>query len=304
MSVQSIKERFTGCILGGAIGDAHGSVYENQASHKTTFTYWGENIQKQDNWCITDDTQLTLATCEALAAHNPLLPEQLATYLVRYYRQGKITGIGASTLKAIKDLEAGIHWKMAGRSGDYAAGNGAAMRVAPLAFRTSVTRQDLEAFCRITHNNDEAYTGALTVFLALRTILNNDWDGSGSLLQLLIPQLPDTNVRDRLTALQHIDTITAAAKFGTGGYVADSIPFAVFAAAQVTKSGFENMLQEVIDAGGDTDTNASIAGQIAGTFLGASALPGALKNKLRLLPDYSWIQSVIDNTYSSLSLFQ
>lgn len=40
--------------------------------------------------------------------------------MLTWYNNGKLTDVGASTLK--------------GRSGEYAAGNGAAMRIAPLAF--------------------------------------------------------------------------------------------------------------------------------------------------------------------------
>ena len=42
--------------------------------------------------------------------------------------------LGSSTLKALRDLAAGAHWELAGARGEYAAGTGAAMRIAPLAF--------------------------------------------------------------------------------------------------------------------------------------------------------------------------
>jgi hypothetical protein len=43
------------------------------------------------------------------------------------YNKGKLTGLGASTLKALRDLQVGAHWALSGWSGEYAAGNGAAM---------------------------------------------------------------------------------------------------------------------------------------------------------------------------------
>jgi ADP-ribosylglycohydrolase len=46
------------------------------------------------------------------------------------------------------------------------------------------------------------------------------------------------------------------------------------------------MLEQVITAGGDTDTNASVAGQIAGTALGLCGLP---KELLDRLPDSEMI---------------
>ena len=44
--------------------------------------------------------------------------------------------------------------------------------------------------------------------------------------------------------------------------------------------GFAGMLEQVIAAGGDTDTNASLAGQLAGASLGLHGLPDELLKRL------------------------
>ncbi|MEM6772137.1 MAG: ADP-ribosylglycohydrolase family protein, partial [Bacteroidota bacterium] len=60
-------ERFAGCIIGGAIGDAFGSGYENEVEEKgDVFYLFGKPEKKEPIWRITDDTQLTLATIEAM----------------------------------------------------------------------------------------------------------------------------------------------------------------------------------------------------------------------------------------------
>lgn len=61
------------------------------------------------------------------------------------------------------------------------------------------------------------------------------------------------------------------------------------------------MLKQIISTGGDTDTNASIAGQIAGTLIGTENIPYELILKLRKLPDYKWIKQVIDATKQRIS---
>ena len=152
-------KKFEACILCGAIGDAWGSSYENEVIIDDSNTYhWGGKIQKLRNWSITDDTQLTLATCEALS-ENDFDAEMLAKKLVEYYKSKKLSGIGSATLKAITDIEAGFHWTQVGRKGEFAAGNGASMRIAPFAFYTATTRQNIFDACRITHQNDEAFAG-------------------------------------------------------------------------------------------------------------------------------------------------
>lgn len=45
---------------------------------------------------------------------------------------------------------------------------------------------------------------------------------------------------------------------------------------------------------GDTDTNCSIAGQIAGTLIGFQAIPEELTNKLKELRQFNQIDVVIN----------
>ena len=83
---------------------------------------------REAEWRLTDDTQLTLATCEALT-HDEPHPSLVAAALLRWYRARRLTGLGGSTLKALRDLDAGAPWMVPGRTGERAAGNGAAMQV-------------------------------------------------------------------------------------------------------------------------------------------------------------------------------
>jgi ADP-ribosyl-[dinitrogen reductase] hydrolase len=115
-NVPIARDRIIGSLLAGAIGDALGGVTE------------------RSGLAISDDTQLTLATCEAIIEAKGVDPERIAGSFLRWYRAGAISGIGSSTLEALRDLDAGGHWALCGARGERAAGNGAAMRIAPLAF--------------------------------------------------------------------------------------------------------------------------------------------------------------------------
>lgn len=298
-----IIAKFEGCILGGAIGDAWGSSYENEQSiDETTAYYLSPAPKKRRSWNITDDTQLTLATCEALC-HAKYTPQILSEYFVDYYKTGKLEGIGASTLKAILELEVGQHWTQAGRRGEYAAGNGAAMRIAPFAFFTNIERNDIYDACRITHANDEAYCGALAVHLSLKAIIETGHLEKEKLLDAFENHLPDTSVKDRIIEINQLPfetPISDLSILGNNGYVVNSVPFAIYSALKVKDLGFEEMLKQVIDTGGDTDTNASIAGQIAGTFIGSKNIPIHLKEKLACLPEYNWIEGILHKVKSKI----
>ncbi|MFK7950732.1 MAG: ADP-ribosylglycohydrolase family protein [Saprospiraceae bacterium] len=292
----TINDRFKGCILLGAIGDAMGSCYENQVeTPDDTFYLFSKPKFEKPTWQITDDTQLTLATIEAMVEDKTLNPETFAQHFLKLYRQRKITGIGASTLKALQELQFGGHWSQVGRKGEFAAGNGAAMRIAPLAFYPNISRRQIQEICSITHQNDEAYVGALVIVLSIQSIINNQWNSQNNLFEILIPQLPDTRVRDRLIEIQHITDLEEIGSFGNSGYIVDSVPLAIAAANQIGNLGIDKMFSMLIKIGGDTDTNCSIAGQIAGALIGKKEIPHHLLQKLESLNEFVWIEETIQN---------
>lgn len=106
-----LSERIAGCILGGAIGDAWGNGYETlpkQVDERTTF-YLVPPPVRRPRWHLTDDTQLTLLTLEALCQEPALSPAHLATCLVEAYTWGYLTGLGTSTVHALRGLQVGGH---------------------------------------------------------------------------------------------------------------------------------------------------------------------------------------------------
>jgi ADP-ribosylglycohydrolase len=274
---ETLVDAILGCIVGGAIGDAAGAAFEGSPDGPAP------RMSSRADWRLTDDTQLTLATCEALTERGTPDPAHIADSLLRWFRARRLSGLGASTLKALRDLDAGAHWALAGRKGERAAGNGAAMRIAPLAFCVNPleveSRRLIRDVCRITHHSDEAYIGAFAVVLAIGAAR-----GGERSLEWIASQLPDTSVRDRLlgyAALPAEETLAEAARrYGASGYVVESVPLALLAARQVGRLGFAGMLEQVIAAGGDTDTNAALACQVAGTALGFVGLPSELLGSL------------------------
>lgn len=296
---ESNFDKFCGCLIGGAIGDCVGGFYENQRNPIVDKEYGFD-------WEFSDDTQMTLATCEGLIeAQGKINPELIAKRFVYWYNNRKITGIGSSTLKALRELQLGQHWLYSGNRSEFAAGNGAAMRIAPLAFidNDSKDRESIYDVCRITHKNDEAYMGALSVIIAIENSIEDKEEKD--LIKSIVPMLADTNIRDRFISISEepsgITIKEIAKKYGCKGYVVESVPLAVFAATQAYKFDLRTIFEQLIECGGDTDTNCSIAGQIIGSKIGLSQLPNDLVLRLKKINDYCIMDKIINEWKNGIS---
>lgn len=286
-----MKEQLLGCLVGGGIGDAIGGYYENRAASGVD--------PLAHAWHTSDDTQLTLATCQAMVeAGGKVIPEAIARKFLEWYNAGRLTGLGASTLKALRDLQVGAHWALAGRTGERAAGNGAAMRIAPLAFKVDLAweRHLVRDVANITHKNDEAYAGALAVVVGVQGALHGHWTSGHGLLPAVIDCLPDTRVKDRLIELRALEGTPVqevGKRYGSSGYVAESVPLALYAAGRIEHQPVAELFGALLEAGGDTDTILSMTGQLIGARFGPAIFPPEWLAKFAVTRDMALINEIV-----------
>lgn len=252
-------DRMRACLVAGALGDALGGPYEGSEPDPT-------RELAQGPLTVSDDTQLTLATCRAIARSEGIAPASIAEEFARAYESG-LRGVGSSTLGALRALRDGVHWSVAGARGEFSAGNGGAMRVAPLAFFGDVASPEylrvVRDVVRITHHNDEAIEAALAVLRAMQQTGAPEPTRRARLLAVAAG-LDDTLVRDRVRALADPSVTApehAARVTGTSGRAASSVPLALFLALDPNTIWVETT-RSALRLGGDTDTTASITGSV------------------------------------------
>jgi len=127
------EERFAGCILGLAVGDAVGAHFEGQtcdtiARHYRTAASLIENPPPGELW-YTDDTQMAISIAETLVACGRIDEETLCARFAANYLPQRGYGRGAKVvLQAMCDGEDHRYWaENLFPGGSF--GNGAAMRV-------------------------------------------------------------------------------------------------------------------------------------------------------------------------------
>lgn len=266
-----------GCLLGGALGDALALPFEGQGSGSRV-------LNVPATLLCSDDTQMTLATCRSLCHKSAVDAAHVAATLLRSHREEAFRGVGASTLEALQGLEAGGHWASVGSKGFYAGGNGAAVRSAPLAFWVDPTdyfeRKLIRDVAWITHHHDEAYAGALAMVLGVWAAWRGLWCEEASLAAVMLPELPGCLLREHLEDIAGAPPIQEQAvlterlqQIGTTGFAATSVPAAIMAADAASSIGLLAAFEAIICAGGDTDSIASMCGQLYGARYGREALP-------------------------------
>ncbi|MGL4667466.1 MAG: ADP-ribosylglycohydrolase family protein [Saezia sp.] len=278
---------FKGLLIGAAVGDAIGLPREG-LSPKRALKLFGKIIQpalivipftKRLTTC-SDDTEHLWLTAQALlaASHQDThyFQAQLAQRLKRWLFTLPI-GIGKATLIASLKLCLGISPQ---KSGSFSAGNGSLMRAAVIgAFYANVPEKMgaiLKASTCITHTDPKAYESAWVIAKAASLLAQNPLVTSTQIRQLffdtVIPELKGQELRQYLELAQtmlaeqktlehYLDALSLSN--GVTGYVNHTAPASIY--AWLCYFGdYQATIEQIILAGGDTDTTAAIAGALAG----------------------------------------
>src|SRR5262245_48533802 len=167
-------DRFAGCLLGLALGDALGARFEGGPLERFVWRIIGKTREGRLRW--TDDTQMSLDFAESLIANAKLEPDDLAARFARSYRWSRGYGPGAS--KLLRRIARGNRWRDANRSihpgGSF--GNGGAMRasIGGLFFQSRADElvETARIAASITHAHPLGIEGAVLVAVATGAALS------------------------------------------------------------------------------------------------------------------------------------
>lgn len=193
-------------------------------------------------------------------------------------------------------------WEESGRR---LASNGAVMRTAIVGclhgHDHSAVVVDAERICRVTHADPRCVLSCVAVAAAVAALVHRPpegplpWDAVLRAVEASWERV-DAPAECKDEGLKYLEPPSLASlELGAPdriGYTFKTMGAAFWGLAEVIRAreavAFERMIGAIVRQGGDADTNAAVAGALAGCHLGFAALPG---DWLHVLPFGGWLES-------------
>ena len=272
----SITARSRGCLLGLAAGNTLGLPAEFLATPeaiRSRFPGGLTEVIRQDtpDSPYDDDLALALIQAEELLAPELDLQRLAMKWVAWSERDGR--GIGRWTRKALDHIA--THHSPPSETGG-AAGNGSLARTIPVALATLDSPANLVSgsyhLAHLLHPDPRCAWGAVAVNVAIAWFLHGERDFMPEVLQVLTANsAPEELVAAvRRVPLEKRDALPVVGD--SAGYVVHCVEIGLWFAYH--EYDLERGLVGLVNAGGDTGTNAAVAGALMGARDGEESIPG------------------------------
>ena len=291
------RDRFRGCLLGLAVGDALGTTLEFKPPG--TFEPIDDMVGggpfnlRPGQW--TDDTSMALCLATSLIEQGGFdASDQMQRY-VRWWREGYLSStghcfdIGTTVRSALARFERDGD-PYAGSTDPNSAGNGSLMRLAPAAMYFAADHEEAVEIAasssQTTHGARKAVDACRYFATLLVGALNGDdketllspdywpvwWDQEPEPLTAKVVRIAEGSFKDR----------NPPDIKGTG-YVVDALEAALWAFH--SSDNFREGALLAVNLGDDADTTGAIYGQLAGAYYGAESIPNEWREKLAMFAE-------------------
>lgn len=239
-------------MLGAIIGDIVGSRFEMENHKSKDFELFNCECE------FTDDTAMTIAICKAFISSKEdfsNLSEKVVSCMQEIGRKYNDVGYG----------EDFFYWLFEEIPKPYNSwGNGAVMRVSPVAYVANSIEEVKELskkVTEVTHNHKEALKGAEAVSIAIFMARNKKTKD----------EIKKYITNNYYKTEKTVKELQSSYKFDVS--TQGSVPQALQCFYESVD--FEDCIRNAISIGGDSDTIGAIAGSIAGAYY---IIPESIKN--------------------------
>ena len=290
-----MKKSYNG-IIGLALADAMGVPVEfrDRSYLKDNpikdVTGYGTYHQPPGNW--SDDTSLTIATIDGIIANSGMITDNtyksIADNFVSYCRYGSFTpgdsifDIGNTTRDAIlKYSSENCKPYEAGGKNEFNKGNGALMRILPLAYFSSQnnlsqekTFEIVKKVSSITHRLDTCSLGSyIYVEFAKELIEGKSKEEAYSTIQNIdYSKFVNKKIVDEYSRILKNDISSLSEdEISSIGKTLPTLEASLW--SFMKNNNYSDSILEAINLGDDTDTVGAITGGLAGIYYGIDSIP-------------------------------
>jgi ADP-ribosyl-[dinitrogen reductase] hydrolase len=314
--IPDARDRCRGLLVGIAVGDAIGLPVEGISRTRAARMFNGPWRHRFlfGHGMISDDTEHSLFVVQSLLAH-PKASDAFGrrlSWCLRWWFTSLPAGVGLATARACIKLWLGCGHR---KSGVRSAGNGAAMRSAPIGAFFCKSPDEVSAFTEvctaITHSDPRALTGAKAVAVTAAWILRDDLrdrppsENFSAILSDVAPEDAEwtgivARMGEGLRRNASVDEFASAMGLekGVTGYVYHTVPIALYAWHRHF-GNYRATLGAVLDCGGDADTTGGIVGGLAGLTVGENGIP---KDWVEGIADWPRTTTVLRSVADRLSI--
>ena len=306
------KDRFRGCLLGLAAGDALGTTLEFQTRGSFTpiddIVGGGPFGLKPGYW--TDDTSMALCLAVSLIEKRGFDANDQMERYIRWSQEGYLSStgycfdIGVTTSDALATFE-DTGDPFSGSTDLYSAGNGPLMRLAPVPmFYSADPEQAIHLSgesSRTTHGAEEAvdacrYFGGLLVGALTGVDKETLLSPGYSPVQGLWQSRP---LAEKIAAIAGGSFKSKTEdQVSSTGYVVHTLEAALWAFYHT--QSFRDGAVKVVNLGDDADTTGAVYGQIAGAYYGVDDIPEHWRDLIAMNTDIlSWADTLYNLATSS-----
>lgn len=261
-----------GAYLGFAVGDALGATVEFMTKSEIATRFGVHRDIVGGGWLdlragqVTDDTEMSLALGRSLVRCGGLDVRDVCEEFAVWLKSGP-ADIGNTCRRGIHRYI--VNGSVEGPYFDGDAGNGAAMRVLPLALAT-FRRQEVAAEwtiaqSRVTHNHPLSDAASLCLVRLVHALLA----GGG--------KEAARSIADELVAAHPIFRF-APFRSSSMAYIVDTMQTVLH--FYFTTDSFEDCVVRTVNQGGDADTTGALAAMLAGATYGISHCPSRWTTKI------------------------
>lgn len=282
----AVLSRAQGCLLGMVAGDSLGSLVEFRTAEdiRQTRPQGVRRLEDGGHWNTlagqpTDDSELGLLLARSIRKEGRYSPRAAARAYGWWYRSGPFD-VGSTTSRALRAVSADGDCDAEARAAANreSQANGSLMRIAPLAvWGWSLPTGELAEFARqdsaLTHPNpvcqDACAAFVVGAAQAIRT-------GSGA-YEAALGWARQHAHPDIVASLEAAADGPPAEFHHQMGWVRTALQNAFY---RVLHQGLEEGVVDTVACGGDTDTNAAIAGALLGATYGREAVPAQWEDRV------------------------